>query len=192
MHESIGISQFAASRHFSPNSGNTWTLLNESELIQRVLESWHHRVPGQGETSLQRKIVVSIDPQGIFSVYVPLQAGMLLKSKVTCRQDGEDLFVETTTNESSVPAKFANVVLYSAEALEENGGSRATDANWEVVCLIGSDVEVEPMHPLAMARNMLEKPGGTKSDYSAQEFAESIYYWSQRVKVESGFKKELK
>jgi len=29
----------------------------------------------------------------------------------------------------------------------------------------------------------LEKKGGTKSVYTAMEFAEAVYYWSQRIKI---------
>ena len=79
--------------------------------------------------------------------------------------------------------KFASVVLYTADTLLENGGKRSTDAEWEVVALIAGPVEVEPMDPLTMARNMLEKPGGTFCEYSAQEFAESIWYWAARAKA---------
>ena len=39
------------------------------------------------------------------------------------------------------------------------------------------------MPPVTMARNMLEKEGGTKSVYTAEEFAEAIYYWSQRIRI---------
>ena len=39
------------------------------------------------------------------------------------------------------------------------------------------------MDPLTMARNMLCKPGGTPVDYSAEQFARSVYYWSLRVRV---------
>jgi len=81
------------------------------------------------------------------------------------------------------PAKFVTAACYSAAALEENDEERSTDCDWEIVCLICSPVEKEPMHPLAMARNALEKAGGTMSKYTAQEFAEAIWYWSQRVKV---------
>jgi len=49
------------------------------------------------------------------------------------------------------------------------------------VCLIAGPKEVEPMDPLTMARNMLEKPGGTYCDYSALEFAESVWYWAGRA-----------
>jgi hypothetical protein len=36
------------------------------------------------------------------------------------------------------------------------------------------------MHPLAMARNQLEKPGGTKGEYTAQQYAEAIWFHSQK------------
>ncbi len=38
------------------------------------------------------------------------------------------------------------------------------------------------MDPLTMARNMLAKPGGTPCRYSADDFAESVWYWSARAK----------
>ena len=80
-------------------------------------------------------------------------------------------------------ANFAGAVLYSAETLLENNGQRSGDYDWEVVCILASTVESEPMDPLTMARNMLEKPGGTFADYSALDFAEAIWYWRQRVNV---------
>jgi hypothetical protein len=40
------------------------------------------------------------------------------------------------------------------------------------------------MNPLTMARNFLEKPGGTFCEYTAREFAEAVYYWSRRAGLE--------
>ena len=37
------------------------------------------------------------------------------------------------------------------------------------------------LDPLTMARNMLEKPGGTYCAYSARDFAEAVWYWSGRA-----------
>jgi hypothetical protein len=116
--------------------------------------------------------------------------GMELTAEVTRRQPHEDPFVQVSVrpdwadhNGFYESVNFASVVLYNKDTLTENGGKRSTDCEWEIVCLLASPVEKEPMSPLVMARNMLEKPGGTKSTYTAQEFAEAIYYWSQRVKV---------
>jgi hypothetical protein len=34
---------------------------------------------------------------------------------------------------------------------------------------------------MAMARNFLVLPGGTKAEYTAAQFAEAIIYWSTRA-----------
>ena len=75
-------------------------------------------------------------------------------------------------------------MLYSAAALTENEGKRSGDFDWEIVAIIASPVETEPMNPLTMARNFLEKPGGTFCEYTAREFAEAVYYWSCRAGLE--------
>jgi hypothetical protein len=75
------------------------------------------------------------------------------------------------------PARTVDIVCYSAEALMENDGGRSTDCDWEIVTFLCTDEdEQEPMTPLTMARNFLEKPGGTRSVYTSREFAESIWH----------------
>ena len=116
--------------------------------------------------------------------------GMNVEAELKVRQEGEDPYIETFVTEAEarrhdalilLPAASVDIVCYSAEALLENGGTRSTDCDWEVVCILcRSDEEREPMTPLAMARNYLEMPGGTKSDYTAKEFADAIYYWSSQ------------
>ena len=73
------------------------------------------------------------------------------------------------------------MVLYSAKTLLANGGTRSGDWDWEVVCLVAGSQPDEPMNPLTMARNQLARPGGTPCHYTSQQFAEAIYYWSQRA-----------
>ncbi len=99
------------------------------------------------------------------------------------RQAHEAGYVEVSAEGSREPARHAAVVLYAAPTLLENGGERSTDSDWEVVCIIASPEADEPMDPLTMARNMLAKPGGTPCDYSAEAFAEAVWYWSGRAKI---------
>jgi hypothetical protein len=40
-------------------------------------------------------------------------------------------------------------------------------------------LENEPMHPMTMARNMLEKSGGTKAEYTGQQFAVALWFWRE-------------
>jgi hypothetical protein len=205
----IGWSNFARKRH-RPGTGNSyfsrgrsWFYADKQEddfFFTNLIENyWDRRYPGQGETTLERKVVVPVPPNYFYCPTVLITEEMRkawispIKASVVRRSPGEDLYIGETIRPwvarlqgikiRPEKAKFANIVLYSKEALEENGGERSTDCNWEIVCLIASPVEKEPMPPLTMARNELVKPGGTKSTYSAQEYAESIYYWSQRARL---------
>jgi len=202
----IGWSNFAL-ENSRPGTGNSYTTYTNEELIAAIQLSWAYRTPGAGETTLDRKVLVPVPvtinpnirkhdpPYTVPAFYcpgrMPLQLGMPIESRVTQRQEGEDPYVETyitlanalALGYEETPAKRVNIVCYSAEALEENDGERTTNCEWEIVTILAEselDKPSEPMMPLAMARNFLEKPGGTKGEYSAQEFAEAIYFHSQR------------
>jgi hypothetical protein len=205
---SIGWSEHARKRH-KPGTGNSyfdrgsWFPADKEQedlfLFNLIENCWDRRYPGQGETTLERKVVVPVPPTFFYCTTVLITEQMRkarfspIKATVVRRAKGEDLYIGETIRPwvarlqgikvQPEKANFATVVLYSKEALLENGGERTTDCEWEIVCLIASPVEKEPMPPLTMARNELVKPGGTKSTYSAQEYAESIYYWSQRVRL---------
>lgn len=191
----LGWSNFALKNN-ARNSGNSYTTLSLRDVVDLVVANWSKAVPGQGETTLDRKILVPVPPEGFFCPpRANLVEGMELKSEVKFRQVGEDPYVETYVDEVEarrcdalveVPASRVDVVCYSADALLENNGTRTyLDCDWEIVCLLASTGQKEPMLPLAMARNYLEMPGGTKGEYTAQEFAEAIYYWASKrgVKV---------
>jgi len=184
--ENFGVNEFAGERHFAQENGYTYTTMSYEELCEEIAKNWDQRKSGKGETSLDRKVIVPISNEYVYGTFTTIKRGMGIFSEVIQRQAGEDYFIESRVAYSDgnpVRNKFAKVVLYSREALLEKEGMCSTEANWEVVCLISSDIDDEPMTPLAMARNMLGKAGGTTSIYSAQEFAEAIYYWSQRVKI---------
>ncbi len=178
----LGWSQFARSRHYA-GSKHTWFEGSEAELLDLVRGHWDSRLPGAGQTDLSRVVLVPVPPDGFVCSTVRVDDSTPLHACFDRRQVGEDGFVRVTAEGPREPAHFAHVVLYSAEAVQENDGQRSGDFDWEVVCLIASPVADEPMHPLTMARNLLEKPGGTYCEYSAREFAAAVYYWSQRASV---------
>jgi len=106
-----------------------------------------------------------------------------LHARLERRQPREEPFIQVTADGPREPARHARVVLYSAATLQENGGTRSGDFDWEVVSLqAGADVD-PPMDPVTMARNFLEEPGGTFAPYTAQQFAEAIWYWSRRARA---------
>jgi hypothetical protein len=186
---SIGISDFY--KGFSRKEcGNSYTTLQDQQLIDLVKENWSNRIAGAGETNTDRKTLVNVcvtklTPAVFFCPpRVPLQVGMPVKAEIVARQAGEDPYLQNfITFEDAekwgyeeVPAKRVDVVCYSADALEENNGKRSTDCNFEIVTILCTSGLVEPMEPLTMARNMLEMPGGTSGTYTAFEFANAIYF----------------
>lgn len=183
----IGWSDFAL-KNSVKSKGRSYTMLDPNKVIERLKESWWVQEPGDGETDCTRKILVSVAPEEFFlPPKAKLVEGMPVQAEVVKRegQTNEDPYIEIfVTPEDAAkfgyveqPAKSVKIVLYSAKALTENNEERSTDCEWEIIAILCSenDGETEPMAPLTMARNFLEKEGGTKSVYTAQEFAEAIY-----------------
>jgi hypothetical protein len=189
----IGWSNFAAKRHL-PGSGNSFFTISPQEVLQRVDANWPLATPGTGETTLDRKVLVPINPQGFYTSSVQLTENMPLRAEVVRRQPHEDPYVEVFLDAGEakrlgiqpMEAKFCNIVCYSRAALLENDGEVSGDFDWEIVAVLASLTGLEPMPPLTMARNFLEMPGGSKSVYTAQEFAEAIYAHSLRgIKIKA-------
>jgi hypothetical protein len=186
---SIGMSDFHKS--FSrKDCGNSYTTLPDQALIDLVKANWSNRIPGAGELNIDRKVLVNVcvtkmsPPMFFCPPRVPLQVGMPVKAEIVVRQAGEDPYLQTYISFEDaekwgfeeVTAQRVDVVCYSADALQENGGERSTDCDWEIVTILCTSGSVEPMEPLTMARNMLEMPGGTSGTYTALEFANAIYF----------------
>ncbi len=180
----IGCSEFYRSQSRAA-VGNSYTTLSEDELLQLICEQWHLRVPGFGESDVTRKVLVPITmTQNFFCPpRVKLQMGLPLHARVMMRQAGEDPHVQVYTTPEDAKsfgyspkvATMVDVVCYHKDALLENNGQRTHDTEWEIVTLLCSTGEGDPMTPLTMARNYLKKPGGTWSNYSATDLAEAIW-----------------
>lgn len=190
----IGWSEFAR-KNSAAGTGNSYSSLTEEQIVMLVKANWGERTPGAGEDNLNRKVLVPVPSFGFLCPpRAKLVPGLPIKAEVFVRQEGEDPYVQTyVTTEDAIkfgalietPAKVVEIVCYSAEALLENGGTRSTHCDWEIITLL-CGLRREPMTPLTMARNFLEKTGGTKGIYTAREFANAIWYWSQQgVRVKS-------
>jgi hypothetical protein len=123
-------------------------------------------------------ILVDLDPFLFRSAIVDLDESSKLTANYAPRRPGEAPFIRLSAKGKKQPAKHASVVLYRKDVLEENN-ERETDADWEIVCIKArTSDEEEPMDPYTMARNFLHLAGGTKGDFSAEDFAKSIVYWN--------------
>ena len=185
----LGWSDFARGRHV-PGGNHTYYDGSAKELLDLVREGWPHRRPGAGREDVNQVVVVPVSPAGLVSSTVLVTGKTILHAKFDRRAAHEEGFIQVTAEGPREEARFASVVLYSADILQENGGRRSGDFDWEVVCLIAGPTETEPMDPLTMARNMLEKTGGTYCEYSAREFAEAVWFWAGRASAHVGDSKE--
>lgn len=112
------------------------------------------------------------------SAIVHLSEDSKLNANYAPRRLGEDPFIRISAKAKKQPAKHASVVLYRHDVLAENN-ERETDAEWEIVAIKARVTEEEePMDPYTMARNFLHLKGGTKGDFTAEQFAKSIVYWN--------------
>lgn len=166
------------------------------DLVDLVKKYWKNRVPGVGRKDLKKVVVVPIPEVDKFNCnWMDINDATHITGKVVKRQPFEDPFVAlkgrvsrarqiiTGHTYETLPVKFIKIVLYSADTLLEDGGKRSSDADWEIVAILTGPWDNEPMTPLTMARNFLRKPGGTFAPYTAKQFAESIYFWSQFIQA---------
>lgn len=160
-----------------------WEFLEKVVEIRLVM----HEHPFGGEidpvTPGYRDGVILVDMGPRFaplfrSAIVDLTEDAELSANYAPRRLGEAPFIRVSAKAEKQVAKYAQVVLYRHDVLEENN-ERQTDAEWEIVAIKArTAVDEEPMDPYTMARNFLHLAGGTKGDFSAEDFAKSIVYWN--------------
>lgn len=123
-------------------------------------------------------IIQQLPPDRFYSAVVELDENTKLTANFAPRREGEDPFIRVSAKALKQKAKYAAVVLYHRDVLAENNENE-TDAEWEIVAIKArTSKEEEPMDPYTMARNFLQMKGGTKGDFSAEDFAKSIVYWN--------------
>lgn len=126
-------------------------------------------------------LVNMFHPERFRSAIVDLTQDTKLRAAYAPRRAGEDPFLRVSAKGNKQPANYASVVLYRADVLAENS-ERETDAEWEIVAIKARvSLEEEPMDPYTMARNFLHLKGGTKGDFTAEQFAQSIVYWNNHA-----------
>lgn len=145
------------------------------EVINRVRESWENRIPGYKDGV----VLVPVNPSRFFAGVVELTTGAKIRAVYSSRQRGEAPFVQIEAYGPKTPAAVAEIVLYRRDVL---GADASSECEWEIVSINARcTLKPEPQTPMAMARNYLDLEGGTKATYTADQFAESIFYWSSRA-----------
>jgi hypothetical protein len=125
---------------------------------------------------------VKVDPAGFFAGIAKLNESSVLTATFAPRRKDEEpvTSIRTTPAGGKLPATSVVVFVYSREAL---GDEATTDADWEIASVQGDAGEGQSMDPVTMARNFLDLEGGTKGDFTAQDFAEAIIWASKHAVV---------
>jgi hypothetical protein len=172
----IGISEFV--KRQTPESKYTHFAGTFEELAKMVEENFDKVKAGYRDGV----ILVPVSPERFFSGTIQVTPETELVPHFEARREGEKPYINVTAKGEKTPAIVAEIVLYRHDVLAENN-EQSSDADWEIISINArSTPEEEPMTPMTMARNMLELPGGTKGTYTAEEFAKSIIYWSDKAR----------
>jgi hypothetical protein len=135
-------------------------------------------------------LLVPVNPEGFFSAVAPITDDIEFETIFEARREGEKPYKKSVAYGKKVPAKDVNIILYRKDVLEEDDTDREslTGADWEIVSVNCSPYDYDlPMTPSAMARNQLadtpEGKGGSKADYTGEEFAKAITFWNTHTMV---------
>lgn len=143
------------------------------ELVELIKDNFNNYRQGYRDGV----ILISVPSKNFYTSICKIEKDSILETKFEARRDGEEPIKRTVIkNGKKTPARYVDIVLYRHDVLLENN-ENSTDADWEIISINASIVENEPMHPMTMARNMLNKEGGTKAEYTGQQFAEALWFW---------------
>jgi hypothetical protein len=156
---------------------------NYEGTIEEVVEMAHYKLNKMDPKEHAPIMKLEVGPQGFKSGVVHVKKAMPLSSELVTRRDGEDPYIDTCAVGAGQKQDAAKVVLivYSHVALAADA---TTNADYELVSINAQlTTEEEPLTPVTMSRNFLGRHGGTKSEYTAEEFARSIAYWQDKAMI---------
>lgn len=163
--------------------GGSW-----EELERRAayfMERSYRVTPGYRDGVILVDVYEAPPSDQFYSGIVKVDKDTKLVANFAARREHEAPFIRLAAQGQKQLANHAEVVLYRHDVLDENS-ERETNAEWEIVAIKARvEKEIEPMDPYTMARNYMQLAGGTKGDFSSDDFAKSIIYWNNHAMVVS-------
>ena len=103
-----------------------------------------------------------------------------LMARMVKRRKDEDYYIQIRAlNGKELVTSTVDLILYRSDVLKETN-ENSTDADWELIAFMAKPENIKmPMGPVTMMRNQLQRPGGTKGDYTPKEWAESVEFWQE-------------
>jgi len=113
--------------------------------------------------------------------FVKITEATKLKAIVVRRRPEEEPYIQIRAlNGGPLKTGAGDLILYRHDVLAETN-EQTSDADWELISFhaIPKGIENMPMGPITMMRNQLQLPGGTKAQYDAKIWAESVKFWQE-------------
>jgi hypothetical protein len=159
------------------------------ELEKRVSDMFNHsQRPGYRDGVVLINLLNG--SKKFYSAVVPITDDIVFETIFEARRPGEKPFKKSIAYGEKGFANHVDIILYRKDVLEEDPTDREslTGADWEIVSINCSPYDYDlPMTPSAMARNQLadtkDGKGGTKADYTGDEFAKAITFWNTHTMV---------
>jgi hypothetical protein len=100
---------------------------------------------------------------------------------MTRRRPDEEAYIQIRAlNGNPLKAGSVDLILYNHDVLAETNEQESKEG-WELIAFhaIPQGIKNMPMGPITMMRNQLQLEGGTKGEYSSDEWAESVNFWQK-------------
>ena len=180
MNNSVGVNEFV--KRQQPNSGKTYSLLSFNEIAKYAEIKLKNNQYRNGYRDGVVLIDVDIDKINQFICpYVKIDKNTELNAEVAKRRPDEDHYIRIKAkNGKNLKTNKVELILYRNDVLKETN-ENSTNNEWELISFhaIPEGVNKLPMGPVTMMRNQLQLPGGTKGDYSSEEWAASVDFWQR-------------
>ena len=112
---------------------------------------------------------------------VKINSNSILKANYTKRRKSEYPYIQIRClNGTKLKVDSVDLILYRNDVLKETN-ENSTNCQWELIAFIAKPKNINnlPMGAITMMRNQMQLPGGTKGNYSSDEWAKSIEFWNK-------------
>ncbi len=160
------------------------------------VEVFNNGVDGSNIKAGYRDEVKLIDVSGqagFYSSVVPMSDDIKYEMVYEARREGEEPVSKRKAYGRKEVAPYVEIVIYHRLALQEDDDyvirKEVLDGDyWEVVSINCRLTKEEyPIPPMTMSRNQLANTeggkGGTKANYTGDQFAESIRFWNNHIMI---------
>ena len=180
MHYTVGVNEFV--KRQVKNTGKTYSLISFEEIASYAegMLNMDKYIKGYRDGVIIIKIKNQLINKFICP-FVKIDDDTKLTAEVSRRRDDEEPYIRIKADKgSTLKIGHVDIILYRSDVLKETN-EQTTNSDWELISFhaVPHGIDNMPMGPVTMMRNQLQLKGGTKGNYSSQEWAESTRFWQQ-------------